>query len=316
MSRGAASVNPVSAAGVALVVASWVPHSLRDTDAATFAAVMPVVREMVTATGPQTVRAARRRLWALAPMAVWLYQRLGVFDAGTVNHDNVEVWISQVNANRGLGWRNGARASLRTIGAAANPQGWPTQPAPVSRPLSVAAYSPREEAGYIDAAALAGYANPEGRRWAVAAGFGMGMNGPELAAAQIGDLREIGAGRLAVQVRGRIERLVPIRGCCTALVREAVSLIEQRPPQATRRFVVADHRNAGAGLANKVSIGRGRGLSLRRARATWLSAHLRAETPLLALNKIAGPLSAVTLNDLLAADAITAEQAAAKGLRA
>ena len=78
----------------------------------------------------------------------------------------------------------------------------------------------------------------------------------------------------------------------------------------------ASHRNAGAHLANKVTIGRGRGLSLPRARSTWLTAHLRAETPLLALIEIARPLSAVTLNDLLATVAVSPEEAAAKGLRA
>ena len=67
-----------------------------------------------------------------------------------------------------------------------------------------------------------------------------------------------------------------------------------------------------------MSIGRGRGLSLRRARNTWLTAHLHAETPLLALREMAGPLDVATLNGLLAASAasISAEQAAIKGLRA
>ena len=300
------------------MIASWVPYSIRDTDAATQAAVMPVVREMVAAVGPKTPQAARRLLWALAPMAVWLHKSLGVVDAATVNRDNVEIWLSQVNIKREVGWRNGARAALRSVGVAVNPQGWPTQPKPMPRPPAVAAYTPREAARYIDAAALPGFENPEGRRWVVGAGIGAGLNGPELTAAEIGDLREIANGRLAVQVRGRNPRLVPIRACCTDLVREAVNLVEQRPPQASRRFVLASHRNAGAHLANKVTIGRGRGLSLPRARSTWLTAHLQAETPLLALNEIARPVSAVTLNDLLAAAAssLSAEQAAARGLRA
>ena len=321
MSGGKPSAGPVLAPEVAAVIASWVPHSLGGTDAATRAAVtavMPAVREMVAAAGPQTPYAARRLLWALAPTAVWLYRSLGVFDAATVNHDNVEAWISRVNDKRPVGWRNGARAALRTVGVVANPQGWPRPPKPIRRPPTVAAYTPPEEARYIDAAGLPGFDNPEGRRWAVGASIGAAMNGPELAAAEIGDLQEIGDGRLAVQVRGRNARLVPIRGCCTDLVREAVSIVEQRPPQASRRFVLADHRNAGSQLAGTVTIGRGRALSLRRARNTWLSAHLQAETPLLALNEIARPVSAVTLNDLLAAAAgtISAQQAVFKGLGA
>ena len=95
-------------------------------------------------------------------------------------------------------------------------------------------------------------------------------------------------------------------------------MVEQRPSHCDRRFVFASDKNAGARLANRVSIGRGRGFSLTRARSTWLTAHLLAATPLVALNEIGRPLSAATLNDLLAAagGTITAEQAVYMGLRA
>ena len=57
--------------------------------------------------------------------------------------------------------------------------------------------------------------------------------------------------------------------------------------------------------------------SLRRARATWLTAHLVVGTPLLVLREIAGPLSAATLDDLLAAaHTISPEQAVTEALRA
>lgn len=145
-------------------------------------------------------------MWALAPMAVWLHRGLGVFSAATVKHDNVEKGLSQVNGRREVGWRNGARAALRSVGAVVNPQGWPTRPKPMPRPPAVAAYTHREQARFIDAAALSGFENPEGRRWIVGASIGAGLNGPELTAAEIGDLRDIGRGRLAVQVRGRSTR--------------------------------------------------------------------------------------------------------------
>ena len=307
---GASSAAPPRAPGVDLVIASWVPLSVRDSDAAALAVVMPTVREMVTETAPQAAPVARRRLWALAPMAVRFYQELGVFDAATVNQPNIERWVSQINAHRPAPWRNGVRASLKKVGYVVNPRGWPPPEAPVGHQPAVAAYTLQEQAGYIDAAALPGFENPEGRRWVAGGGLGAAMNGPELAAAEIGDLLEMGGGRLAVQVRGRRPRLVPIRGCCTDLVRQAVHIVQQRPPEASRRFILSTERNAGAHLAYKVTIGRGRG--------TWLTAHLQAETPLLALYAIAGPLSATTLNDLIAASsgAISAEQAAVRGLRA
>lgn len=303
---------------VAAVIAQWVPRSVRDADKATLATVMPEVRDLVAAAAPQTPLAARRLLWALAPMAIAMHRRLGGFSAATVNHDNVEIWVSQINATRSAGWRYGTRSALKRIGVVVNPLGWPRPPKIVSRPPAVAAYTPTEELRYIDAAALAGPGNPAGRCWVVGGSLGAGMNGPELTTAEVGDLHELGGGRLAVQIRGRHSRLAPIRGCCTDLVRQAVSLMEQRPPGSGRRFVLASDRNAGARLANKVAIGRGRGFSLTRARSTWLTAHLRAETPLAALNEIARPLSAATLNDLLAASdvAISAEQAALKGLGA
>ena len=150
---------------VAAVIAAWMPYSADSSDAAVLAAVMPAVRAMVAAAGPKTPPAARRLLWALAPMAVHLYRSLGVFDAATVNHDNVEIWVSGINAKRKPGWRNTARVALRAIGAAVNPHGWPTRPKPLRRPPAVAAYPPKEEAGYIKAAGLPGFANPEGRRW-------------------------------------------------------------------------------------------------------------------------------------------------------
>lgn len=58
-------------------------------------------------------------------------------------------------------------------------------------------------------------------------------------------------------------------------------------------------------------------LSLRRARATWLTAHLVAGTPLPVLREVAVPLSAATLDDLLAATpAVTADQAVTEALKA
>ena len=318
MTRGKSSSPAVAAPEALAVIAAWTPRSVRSADKATLAAVMPEVRDLVAATAPQTPLAARRMLWALAPMAIAMHRRFGVFGAATVNHDNVEIWVSQINATRSEGWRYGVRSALKKIGVAVNPLGWPRPPKVVSRPPSVEGYPPLQELLYIDAATLPGFWNPEGRRWVVGGAFGAGMNGPELTAAEIGDLLELGDGRLAVQVRGRNARLVPVRGCCTDLVRQAVSLVEQRPSQSDRRFVFASDKNAGARLANKVTIGRGRGFSLTRARSTWLTAHLVAATPLLALNEIARPLSASTVNDLLAASGgtVSAKQAVYMGLRA
>ena len=314
----AASPPPGLESEVAAVIESWEPNSIPDTDAATLTAVMPAVRQMVAAEAPKTPLAARRRLWALTPMAVWQHRSTGGFDAGALNPDNIDTWISGVNDTRSPGWRDGSRACLNKIGMAVNPHAWPRQPKPLCRAPLLECYTPQEEAGYIDAAALPGFNNPEGRCWVVGGSIGAGINGRDLAAARIEDVQELDNGGLAVKVRGPNPRLVPIRDSCIDLVREAVNIVERRPPHASRRFILAANRCAASQLANRVTIGRGRGLALRRARNTWLAAHLRAETPLVALHKMAGPLDVVTLNGLLAASevSISAEQAAMKGLRA
>lgn len=312
------SVGARLAPEVSAAIESWESNSVPDTDAAILTAVMPAVRQMVAAEAPKTPLAARKRLWALTPMAVWQHRSTGGFDADALNPDNIDTWISGVNANRSPGWRKGSRACLNKIGVAVNPHAWPRQPKPLTRAPLLECYTPQEEAGYIDAAALPGLNNPEGCRWVIGAALGAGLNGRDLAAARIEDVHELDNGGLAVQVRGPNPRLVPVRGSCTDLVREAVSIVERRRPHASRRFILATNRCAASQLANRVTIGRGRGLALRRARNTWLAAHLRAETPLVALHKMAGPLDVATLNGLLAASgfSISAEQAAIKGLRA
>ena len=298
------------------MIAVWVPHSVQDAEPTVLAAVLPVVRCLVAAVGPETPMAARRLLWALAPMVVWAHETVGSFTATTVTPRNVEVWVMEVNGRRPQGWRNAARAALRQVGRSVNPQKWSDPPEQVGRPPACAAYDPVEETEFLQAVGLPGADEPVLRLWVGAASCGAGMRGPEIVAAEIGDLRPVGSGRLAVQVRGRDARLVPIRACWTDVVRQAVKLLSERAGIGSRFFVSHD-RNAAARAANSVSIGQAR-LSLRRARATWLTAHIVAETPLLVLRRIAGPLSAATLDDLLAATGhtISPEQAVIKGLRA
>ena len=297
------------------VVGMWVPHSVRDEHPQVVAVVLPTVRRVVAAAEPATPTAARRLLWAVAPMGCWAHRTLGAFNAHDINPRNVEVWTCVVNRKRPRGWRNAARAALRRVGRAVNAQAWPDQPEQVGRPPARMPYDAGHEAAFRAVAGLRGAENPEAQLWVVAAAFGTGQRGPEIVAGQTGDVYEVRDGRLAVQVRGRDARLVPVRACCTELVRHAVSLVAERPDGSTR-FVTASDRNAAGRIAASLPITDG--MSLRRARATWLTAHLVAGTPLPVLREIAGPLSVATLDDLLAAADVcaSAEQAVAEGLRA
>ena len=119
-----------------------------------------------------------------------------------------------------------------------------------------------------------------------------------------------------VRVRGSDARLVPIRASWTDTARRAIQLVQDRS-EPCPRFIPAQDRNAAARAAHRVAVG-DTSLSLRRARATWLTAHLTAGTPLPVVRAIAGPLSAATLDDLLAATryTVTPEQAVTAALGA
>ena len=162
---------------------------------------MPVVRSLVAAVCPATPMAARRLLWALVPMGVWAHQTIGSFTNLAVNPRNVETWVTSINRrNRRVGATRRGRLCGRWA-AAVNPQKWPEQPDEVGRPPACAAYHPAEEAEFIQAVGLPGADEPV--LGLAVAGFscGAGMRGPEIVAAEIGDLRPVGSGRLAVQVR-------------------------------------------------------------------------------------------------------------------
>ena len=272
-------------------------------------------RTVAAAMRPATPLAARRLLWALSPFGVWAHRTVGTFTADTINARNVEVWIATANAHRPRGWRNAARSVLRQVGKAVNPIGWPEQPDEVGRPPACAPYDAIDEALFREAAALPGVDDPATTVWVATAACGAGMRGPEISAAELGDLTKVQADRLMVQVRGRDARLVPIRECWTDTARQALTLARQRAERCAR-FIVPQDRNSAARAANRIRIG-DTALSLRRARATWLTAHLEAGTPLPVLREVAGPLSAATLDDLLAAtSAVAAEHAVTEALRA
>ena len=76
-------------------------------------------------------------------------------------------------------------------------------------------------------------------------------------------------------------------------------------------------RTRSPGSQPSLDFGEG-GLNLRRARTTWLTAHLLAGTSLPSLRVLAGSLSAQTLIELidLMVDEVDPEQAIQEGLRA
>ena len=120
----------------------------------------------------------------------------------------------------------------------------------------------------------------------------------------------MGTHSLGVRVQGPKSRLVPIRRDYTGLARQALEAADGEP------FMAAQGRNAAHHAAKRLAPAGDEGLSYWRARSTWLAAHLRAETPLRALWRMADSLSARTLQALLdtLVDELDDDTAARQGL--
>ena len=305
------------AAEVERVLAIFVPASVRYEDPAIVAEVMSAVRECISAAKPHDALSARQMMWALTPMLVSLRRRLGSLDVAMLNDRNVEAWVNTTNKHKTNGWRHLARTCLRRVGRAVNPHGF-TRSKKIGRSPIAPPYNLEVEAVFGQVAGLPRPGDQPGRLLVAGGGFGGGLNGVQLLAAETGDLREVGNGRLAIQVRGHNERLVPIRADWTEAVRQAARLAQERQGnESSTRIIRAADKNAVSRLAASLDFGQGR-LSLRRARTTWLTAHLLAGTPYHVLRVIAGSLSAQTLIELseLAIEEIDPEQAVIEGLRA
>lgn len=298
-------------AAVAAVVAAWQPRRLDAGDAAAWLVVAATVRGWVAAAAPATSRVARGMLWATARLATWAYRTLNTVDATTVWHPhNVVHFVMHVNAGESAGWRYSAHSALQRVGRAVCPHLWLPAPPRAGRQSAPVPYTPAQEAVFALAAVMLGRSHRVARMWLVAAALGAGLRGAEIALCGPGDVVPAPGGRAAVQVPGADARLVAVRGPYTELVLHAAR------DCAAPRFLAATHPNAASCIAGR--LGSGGGLSLRRARATWIAAHLTARTPLGALRVMAGPLGQRTLNGVLdhVASAMTAEDAVAAGLEA
>ena len=166
-------------------------------------------------------------MWALAPMLVALRRRLGSLDVAMLNDRNVEAWVNTTNKRKTNGWRHLARTCLRRVGRAVNPHGF-ALPKKIGRSPIAQPYNLEVEAVFGQVAGLPRPGDKPGRLLVAGGGFGGGLNGVQLLVAETGDLREVGNGRLAIQVRGHNERLVPIRADWTEAVRQAARLAQER----------------------------------------------------------------------------------------
>ena len=272
------------------VLEQWRPINWDDSDVQTLEPLLPTIRGWVERMDLPDAAKTRRFLLAAAGMAVWAYQSFGNIDPTVVFHpSNVEAWSMTVRADKSLRWRQTTRSRLRALGRVINAEGWPPPTQQVSKHAVARPYATVDEKVFRLVYRLPGPANRSQRLWIVSASLGAGLRGNAIAAAHTSDIENIGNGRLAVRVRGNNPRLVPIRTDYTDLVKAAADAA------ATTRFVPTNARNIVHTTVSRLEPR----LSLPRARSTWLMAHLLAGTSLAVLHKIAGPLSATTLDGLL-----------------
>ena len=251
-------------------------------------------------------------MWATTRLAVWALLTLGTVDPAVVLlPHNVHHFTMVVCAERPQGFRLTLRSALCRVARAANPDGWDPLVPEFGRNRMSEPYSSATEAGFGLAAVMPERKNRVARMWVVVGAFGAGLLGPQIAGAGPQDLVAMIGGRVGVQVDGSQSRLVPIRAPYTDLALRAAQAADGD------KFIAAKGRNAVTTVAGRLTVAE-EGLSLRRARLTWLAAHVAAGTNLAALHVISGRAGAQTLDSVLAhvAADMSPEEAAIEGLKA
>ena len=300
------SRKPKLTPAVADTLETYRPVGLRDEELEILDAVLPTARSWVAAAAPRTPKTARSLLWAAVRIALWAYDELRSLDPALVlDPHNVEHFVMHVNKTQSAAWRHVARSALSRVGQAANPNGWPPPRPRAGRSIPPAPYEPHQERGFVVEAQLPGRPHRTGRLWVTSGGLGAGLPGSELREARVEDLVDMRGDRVGIWVHGDNARLVPVRTHYTSLVREAAD------EAGTGKFVTAKGDNSVHSIAERLTP---EGLSLPRARATWLVAHL-SMTPALALQAMSD-VSLDTLNALAkrAGASLSPEEAAELGL--
>ena len=279
---------------VAAVMDRWSPTGCVDVDSEMLGRLANIAREWVTAAQPGDVNRARLllvvHLWVVGVGAA--FSRDNRREGGSRPEQHRILDDGRQQGYRSAPWRESARGALRMVGAAVNPD-WPPLPLKVGRRVICAPYTAGEETAFVRTARLVGFSSRATRMWIVGASLGAGLSGPELTGANSSDLVEIADGRLAVQVRGRNARLVPIRHRYTDLVWEAIG------DTPDGRFIPGQVRNRVYHIVYRLNPTDGESFSLRRGRSTWLLSHVVAGTPLHIVQHVAGSLSGNTLTELL-----------------
>ena len=300
-------------------VNAWRPRFPRPEDKAAIPVVLPTVQKWVAATVPPSSEIARVLMYTTTAYALWGLAATGGLQAAVLLiPDNIEHYVHVVNERSTGRWKSNSRTVLRRVARAVNPAAWPLM-APSCGPQPIALpYEPCDEKRIIVAATRPGHGDLLARMAAVSFSMGAGMNALESSLMSPDNVVATTGGRLAVVASGKHPRLVPIRRDYTAFT---VETLEVARATGTDRFFRDAHH---ASIVAYRFFGDRRAdpqletFSFRRARSTWLAAHVLAGTPLPVLYRFSGPLSYRTLNALghLIADDLDPWEAAERGLGA
>ena len=303
-------ISDTDPARIAHVIATW---KRRGADPETAVPLLAETRECVTIAAPSNVSTAKTMLLCVYLALEWGSQKFGSIDRRAVLHPiNVECLTLDPDRDWSDRWRAQMRSALRYVGRAVCPELWPDQPHPIAAKDAARPYDTVDEFMLREAALMAGR-EPRCERLALPGlTLGAGLSGAQAYRSGTDDIVTLDGGRLGVRVQRDRTRIVPIRKHYTKLVAEACEL---RPHGA---FFSSDKEAAPSRMAAHIEVDGQGSLSLRRARATFVCAHIRAGTPLDVLNEIAGPISGAYLQQMLAycAGPIDPIDAANRGLAA
>ena len=291
-------------------VSAWRPQRWRHGSLRGLDEVLPGVRERVLAAEPADTHEARKWLQILSGFTMWARFDRHSDPVGMHTPNNVETWVTHVNADQEDEWRNRARGVLRRLGPIINPPAWSRPPRPIPRRGVVAPYDSKSEQQFRRAAMLP-RRDRRTRLWIVIAAPGAGLDGPAISASHYDDLVERPDGRWEIHVRGEKPRRVPIRRDYIPLVEELVAMDDES------QFIASDRSGAVNQIVQRIRVS-DESLSLTKARTTFLAAHLEAGTPPACLSVIAGGVSYGTLDRLLpyVADRVDPDEAVERALGA
>ncbi len=295
---------------IAHVIDTWYRQG---TDPAGADPLTAETRKCVTIAAPPSVSTATTMLLSVYLAFEWGLKKFGSINRLAVLHPvNVEALTMDPDHVWSDGWRAQVRSTLRRVGRAVCPEQWPDQPRPIGVREAVAPYDPVDEF-MLREAGLMPAREPRCERLALTGlTFGAGLRGTEIFPLGPDDVVRLDGARLGVRVKRDRTRIVPIRKHYTDLIAEACKLRKKG------RFFTNDKAAAPSRIAARIKVDNFGHLSIHRARATFVCAHIRAGTPLDALDEIAGPVTGAYLHQMLAycAELVDPTEAANRGLLA